>query len=353
MRPDELPLLGRALVDWFETDARDLPWRHRRDSYAIWVSEIMLQQTTVAAVLRRYEPFLERFPDIATLASAEEDEVLAELQGLGYYRRFRALKRAADELHAKGQTELPRTLKELRALPGIGTYTAGAIASIAFDLDVAAVDGNVVRVLSRLFCIDQDARAQKRYAEIAETMMPAGQAALFNQSLFDLGATICSPKTPRCPFCPLRKSCEARARGVVESFPPMPPRPKPTEVQLAAAYLARDERIVFVRRPDEASRMPGFLELPECWLDPDEDPEPALLARVKEQVGVDARFVELGLMGEARHSITRYRLRCSLYRLELPSRPSGEVEFLSPSDIRSEERPISTLSLKLLRAAGL
>src|SRR5438045_2904526 len=194
--------LADRLLSWFATARRDLPWRKEpRDPYRVWVSEVMLQQTRVEVVIPYYHRFLRRFPTLASLAAAPLDEVLALWSGLGYYARARNLHRAAQACGGR----LPETADGLRALPGFGPYTAAAVASLAFGEDVALVDGNVARVLSRLFAIREDARA--RAWEIAARLLPRGRAGAFNEALMELGATVCTPRTPDCPRCPLQRMC--------------------------------------------------------------------------------------------------------------------------------------------------
>jgi A/G-specific adenine glycosylase len=212
----------RRLLDWYGRSRRDLPWRRVRDPYAIWVSEVMLQQTRVATVIPYYERFLARFPTLTALARAEESEVLAAWQGLGYYRRARALHRGARAVAADHGGSLPRDLEGLRAIPGIGPYTAGAIASIAFDTPAPVVDGNVTRVLCRLYALGGDPAKNPLRAELwrrAAQLVPAARASDFNQALMELGATVCTPRAPRCDECPLRRACLARSHGSAEALP--------------------------------------------------------------------------------------------------------------------------------------
>ena len=208
-------LLQRRLLAWYRRHQRDLPWRRTRDPYAIWVSEIMLQQTQVATAIPYYERFLRRFPHVRALARAPMERVLKSWEGLGYYSRARNLRRAAQIVLAEHGGRLPEEPEALRKLPGIGRYTAGAISSIAFDRDEPVLDGNVIRVLCRVFLIranPKSARTQKRLWKLAEELLPAGHASFFNQALMDLGATICMPSHPHCDRCPLRQA-PIRCRG--------------------------------------------------------------------------------------------------------------------------------------------
>ena len=206
--------LGRALIRWYRRNRRDLPWRRTNDPYAIWISEVMLQQTTVPTIAPRWQRFLHRFPTVGALAQAPEREVLAEWAGLGYYARARNLCRAAKRIVSAGA--FPRTAVEWRALPGVGPYTAAAIASICFGEPAAVVDGNVARVLSRLEALRLDPRSpagSRRLRSAAQALLDHGAPGEFNQALMELGATVCTPRAPRCPDCPLGASCRARTAG--------------------------------------------------------------------------------------------------------------------------------------------
>lgn len=250
----------RRLLSWFAENARDLPWRRSRDPYAIWVSEIMLQQTRVAAVLDHYDRFLRHFPSVQHLAAAAEDEVLALWSGLGYYRRARLLHRAAQVVASEMSGNLPQTAADLRTLPGIGDYTSAAVASIAFKKTVACVDGNVERVLLRLrgWSEDSGSRAKIR-AEAARLLDPA-RPGDFNQAMMELGATLCLPRSPLCLRCPVCDFCATRGEHPALARKPMRSR------NSAHAFLLRTRnslpKVLLERRPPGATLMPGMWELP-------------------------------------------------------------------------------------------
>lgn len=209
-----------ALLRWYDEHGRDLPWRHTTDPYQIWLSEVILQQTRIQQGQAYWERFVRRWPSVDALAAATEDEVLREWQGLGYYSRARNLHHAAQEIVKKGK--FPDTLEDVKSLKGVGDYTAAAIGSIAFGWDVAVVDGNVYRVLSRYFGIDtpiNTTEGKKLFTELAQSLLPVGEASRFNQAMMDFGAIQCSPKTPLCMLCPLQDSCAALREGLVESLP--------------------------------------------------------------------------------------------------------------------------------------
>ena len=251
--PERGRALAGALVRWFRASHRDLPWRRTRDPYAIWVSEIMLQQTRVEAVIPYYDRFVARFPTVHALADAPLDDVLHAWSGLGYYRRARQLHAAAALVVREHAGELPSEEERLRALPGIGRYTAGAIRSIAFGHAAQIVDGNVARVLSRLFALKGgpgEATWEKRLWTLAGQLVPAADPSAFNQGLMELGATVCLPRAPRCEACPLAKFCRAHALGREEAFPPPKPRAKVERVEQTAVVRvrARDGAILMRHR---------------------------------------------------------------------------------------------------------
>ncbi len=251
---DKPDVLATALVRWFNKSARDLPWRRTRDPYAIWLSEVMLQQTRVETVIPYYERFLSRFPDVRALASADIDEVLSLWSGLGYYRRARELHRCANEVVEKHGGVFPSDVPGLRALRGIGPYTAGAIASIAFDKPVPLVDGNVARVLARLFTIEHDMKSSGGMREawaIAEQIVPKEEPGKFNQALMELGATICIPRDPGCLVCPVRESCTARAQGRERDLPIMSAKKASPKVPMVAVVLEHEGQILFARRKED------------------------------------------------------------------------------------------------------
>ncbi|MBI3300290.1 MAG: A/G-specific adenine glycosylase [Elusimicrobia bacterium] len=257
--------LQKALLGWYDARKRDLPWRKDHDPYRVWLSEIMLQQTTVAAVIPYYERFLSRFPRLADLAAAEEAEVMRLWAGLGYYSRARNLLRAAREVTAAGG-RFPDTAEGLRRLPGIGRYTAGAIASIAFGRPEPLVDGNVVRVFARLFALRGDpkgAALQKKVWALAETELERARPGDWNQALMELGATVCTPAGPECSRCPAARRCAAKARGLQDSLPAPARRRAPLKLAWTALLARRDGRVLLWKRGDDERFLPGHWGLPE------------------------------------------------------------------------------------------
>ena len=254
---------SNALLEWYDSVKRDLPWRRTEDPYRIWLSEVMLQQTQVASVIPYYEAFLERFPTVIDLAEAEIDEVLARWSGLGYYRRARQLHAAAQEIAASGG-RLPTSARELEALPGIGSYTSAAIASIAFGEGVAVLDGNVERVTARLLALAGNPKhkaVRSRLLEVAEKLLDAERPGDSNQAMMELGATVCRPRNPSCLLCPLAEWCEGKGRA--EAYPSAKPRRAVEKVSWAMAIVRRpDGKMLLFKRGRNEELMPGLWELP-------------------------------------------------------------------------------------------
>ncbi|HEX4643869.1 MAG TPA: A/G-specific adenine glycosylase, partial [Candidatus Acidoferrales bacterium] len=233
----DLPKFRRRLLSWFSKRKRDLPWRRTRDPYRIWLSEIMLQQTRVAAVIPYYERFLEAFPDVRSLASAKTDDVLANWAGLGYYSRARNLQRAAREIAARPAADFPRDYDAALDLPGIGRYTAAAVLSIAYGAPHAALDGNVARVLARIGAVRGDLRVPSRWRKLeaaAQELLACRAPGDWNQAMMELGATLCTPRSPRCGLCPVEAWCRARQLGIAEKLPTARKKRATLDVTLAA-----------------------------------------------------------------------------------------------------------------------
>lgn len=248
------PALATALEAWFRRDHRDMPWRRTRDPYAVWVSEIMLQQTRVETVERYYDAFMARFPSVAALAAADEQAVLQAWSGLGYYRRARLLHRGAQHVVTEQGGQLPADADGLRSIPGVGEYTAGAIASIAFDLPVPLVDGNVARVLSRIERVEdpreQAATARRHWQRVA-AILRHGTPRVLSQALMELGATVCTPRSPQCLLCPVRPHCGAHAAGKQEEIPAPRKKVAQPRSQWVALAVVHRGRLLLVQRPAE------------------------------------------------------------------------------------------------------
>ena len=259
--PDPKPHeIARALLTHFDAHRRAMPWRETSDPYAIWVSEVMLQQTRVDTVIPYWTAWMERFPTVHDLADADLDDVLKRWEGLGYYSRARNLHGAAKMVRERFDGRVPDTVEELRQLPGVGEYTAGAVASIAHGVPTPAVDGNVRRVLSRLYDLEAPTAAQLR--SLAAELVPTDRPGDFNQALMELGATVCTPRSPDCDACPLAEWCEARRLGVQEQRPRPKARKSVPEETVRTAVIARDDdALLLVRRP-ESGLLGGLWEFP-------------------------------------------------------------------------------------------
>jgi A/G-specific adenine glycosylase len=252
--------LRRALLSWYDRSARLLPWRRTRAPYRIWIAEVMLQQTRIAVVLPAYERFLHAFPTIAELAHADEERVLSLWSGLGYYSRARALRRAAIRIQSNGG-RFPNDLAAALQLPGVGPYTAAAVLSIAFDRPHATVDGNVIRVLSRLFCLQRPDGRGEPHVSLAAALLDRKRPGDWNQALMELGEVVCLPKSPRCQACPVRAWCAAFAAARVDAYPPPRPRKQPERLRLRLTLLHdRRGRLLLERG--------AFRFLPHLWLPP-------------------------------------------------------------------------------------
>jgi len=285
--PGDLPA---SVETWFQKAARDLPWRDTPDPYRIWVSEIMLQQTRVATVLEYYQPFLEAFPTVEALAEADRDAVLKAWEGLGYYARARRLHRAARQVVEQHEGVLPDTVRELKELPGIGEYTAAALVALAFDGDAPVVDGNVLRVVTRLRDIETpiDRTDTRRRVEhhLTTWLEFADDPGTFSEGLMELGALICTPGDPDCDRCPVRDDCRARQRDRVEELPVTGKRPERPHHEVTAGVLLEEGRILIARRPEDRM-LGGLWEFPGGKQEDGETLREALTREFMEELGVE------------------------------------------------------------------
>lgn len=325
-KPAGIAAIRRRLLQWYRQHRRDLPWRRTADPYRIWISEIMLQQTRVAAVIPYYERFLTLFPDPAALAKAREQDLLTAWAGLGYYSRARNLQKAARTI-----VDLPRFPADyaaLRQLPGVGDYTAAAVASIAFGRPHAVLDGNVLRVLSRMVAECADIKSQvvrKSLRAVADALLDRKRPGEFNQALMELGATVCLPKQPLCGQCPIRPYCQAREQGIENQLPLNGVRPVAHRRELHLLVIDQGEKVLLTERPADSKRLAGFWELPE-----------------REQV--PGAIID-SPAGEFRHTIVHTTYLVQVYRASVRRRPEG-FQWIAKSALQTF--PLSTTTTKAL-----
>ncbi|MFL5453769.1 MAG: A/G-specific adenine glycosylase [Myxococcales bacterium] len=348
MNPSAFPSTATsALLDWFKASRRPLPWRREpRDPYRVWLSEVMLQQTRVAAMLPRYVAFVARFPTLEALARASLDEVVALFSGLGYYARARNLHAAARAAAALGG--LPRSAAELEKLPGFGPYTAAAVASLAFGEQAALVDGNVARVLSRVLRIAGNAaEVRARAWELAPSLLPEGRAGEFNEAMMELGATVCTPRSPSCGACPLEGHCETRSQGDAHAFPaPKAERVRPV-LEWAAAALTHSDGSVLLRRHCDGELFAGTWGLP---FQETAGHTPRRSARVALD-SCGAQAVALEKRGEVHQTLTHRELHVTLFAGPGDAAEREDLRFVAPAALGSVG--LSSLARKCLRACGI
>jgi A/G-specific adenine glycosylase len=339
------------LLAWYDRHRRNLPWRAKpgatADPYRVWLSEIMLQQTTVVAVKPFYERFLERFPTVESLAEAPADAVMQAWAGLGYYSRARNLHACAKAVVEKHGGGFPSTEAELLKLPGIGAYTAAAVAAIAFDQRAAAVDGNVERVVSRLFMVEEPLpKAKPVIRGLTEDLVPADRPGDFAQAIMDLGATICTPKRPACAICPWMTPCQARAAGLQDTFPKKQKK-ETGQLRKGAAFvvLRADDSILLRTRPPQGL-LGGMVETPTSAWEPDYEPSRAMV-----DAPIEARWRRLP--GVVRHVFTHFPLELTVFLAKVPKdEPAPEDMRWTPRHQLYEEALPGAMKKVLAHALG-
>lgn len=323
--------IAGPLLSWYQQHARRLPWRDNPSPYQVWVSEIMLQQTRVDTAIAYFNRWMELFPTIEDLAKSHEQDVLRAWEGLGYYSRARNLHRSARMVMTEYAGQLPSTTEELQKLPGIGRYTAGAIASIAFGRDAPALDGNIRRVLSRVFNVNlpaQSPQGEKILWDLARLSLPTGKAGDFNQAIMDLGSSICTPRSPACLVCPLTEMCQARLSGVQEQRPILASRPTIPHYTVTAAVIQRDDTILIARRP-AGGLLAGLWEFPGGKVEKGEDLPQGLRREIEEELGVS---IEVGeAIGVFTHAYTHFKVTLHAFYCSLIA---GEPKPLEASELR-------------------
>jgi A/G-specific adenine glycosylase len=349
----EIGKFRRRLLAWFSARKRDLPWRRTKDPYRIWLSEIMLQQTRVAAVVPYYESFLRRFPDMQSLARARAEAVLSHWAGLGYYSRARNLLRAAQEIDARHDGRFPSEYDAALALPGIGRYTAAAVLSIAYDKPLAVLDGNVARVLARLGALRGDLRAPALWQKLeatAQDLLARGTPGDWNQAMMELGATVCVPKSPKCGACPVAQWCRARKLGIEDQLPDARKKRASTKITLAAAVLVDSRgRTLLVRQAgNDGALFSRMWQFPA--LETSADASFNLAHHLREKFGLKIADEQMTQLKTARHAVTfrEIRLVPFLIRMErLPKIAGARTPLLG----RFGKLAVSSATRKIAKAA--
>jgi A/G-specific adenine glycosylase len=349
LTPAQLRRLRSRLLAWYAGAARDLPWRKSRDPYRVWVSEIMLQQTQVATVRDYFQRFVAAFPDVHSLAAADESQVLRLWEGLGYYRRARQLHAAAKKVVDEFAGEFPPDLGELQSLPGVGRYTAGAIASIAFDQRAPILEANTIRLLSRLIAYRDDplkAAGQRVLWQTAADILPQTDVARFNQALMELGSLVCTPADPKCETCPLSTVCAAYAAGLQQRIPQAKAKQTYTELREAAVIIHRNG-CVLMRECGEGERWAGLWDFPRFGLE-SEGPlfaRDEIISKVRAQTGITC--TPGPLLKTIKHGVTRYRITLDCYEARHASGRAKASRWIAKCDLA--QLPLSTTGRKITR----
>ncbi|MGV7221025.1 MAG: A/G-specific adenine glycosylase [Nitrospinales bacterium] len=311
--------IQQSILNWYQSQKRDLPWRKTRDPYFIWVSEIMLQQTQVRKVIPYYERWISAFPTIDKLAQSLESKVLKLWEGLGYYSRARNLHKAAKIIALEHGGKVPDTYDKILRLPGIGHYSAGAILSIAYSKHETVLDGNVIRVLARLFKLNENGSNVKSLFNLrhyAVKLLSEDSPGDFNQAMMELGSEICSPRKPACTLCPAQSWCMSYKNGEQEDYPPHKVRQSAKKIEVSAAVILKSGKVYIQQRPNKGL-MGGLWEFPGGKLEKNESQENCLLREINEELGVDIKIQEK--LMTIKHSYTKFRVTLHVFNCRLPS----------------------------------
>lgn len=351
--PNRTKTFHSRLLNWYKTVKRDMPWRKTVDPYRILVSEFMLQQTQVKTVIPYYEKWIKSFPTIKKLASTSESNVLKHWEGLGYYSRARNLRNSAILIQKNYAGKVPDSLEEIQKLPGVGHYTAGAVLSIAYDKKVPALDGNVKRVLSRLFLLKENGsnkKSENKLWETMDTLLPEKDCGDFNQAFMELGATICLPQNPCCEVCPLKGFCQAKQKGKQKQFPPPKKATEITSIQVCAAVIFNKSR-VYIQKRKAGGLMGGLWEFPGGKMNPGETEEECLRREIKEELGLSIRIGKKIMTH--RHSYTRFRVTLNVYHCHIHSgtlSPSACDEWKWVNSETLNQYPFPAANVKIIKS---
>jgi len=331
MKNIEMKLLQKALLGWYKANKRQLPWRETKVPYRIWISEVMAQQTQIDTVIPYFERFLQRFPDIETLAEADLQDVLKLWEGLGYYSRARNMHKAAKLILEKYNGCFPRNYEEILALPGVGKYIAAAISSIAFSKPHAVLDGNVKRVLSRLTCSEKsinDSKSQKYYQKLADTLLDTHNPGDYNQSLMELGALICKPANPFCVDCPAKQYCCAYQKNSVTDYPKKIKREKVPTYNIVIGVIRKDGKLLITKRKEEGL-LGGLWEFPGGKIQKGESGEIACIREIREETSLNVKIDKY--LTHVRHAYSHFKIEVDVYICDYIH---GDVNLSCPVDYR-------------------
>ncbi len=327
----DIKFVQEELLKWFEKNQRSLPWREKYEPYQVWISEIMLQQTQVKTVLPYFDCWMKALPMIQSIAEVKEDKVLKLWEGLGYYSRARNIQKASKQIMEQHGGDFPSDYDDILALPGVGRYTAGAISSIAFNQNQPLVDGNVIRVLSRLFFYTKNTRlpeADKQMWEWASAVLPKGKARNFNQALMEFGALQCTPAATDCRPCPLKSRCKAYENDMVDQLPDRGPKKVSKNIKVAIAVIKKGDKVFIQKRP-ATGLMAGLWEFPGGKIEKGESAIKALHREVKEEVGISISNVRP--IKKIKHAYTSFKVDLHCFAAD---HEEGEVQLKSASDGR-------------------
>ncbi len=341
-----------GLLPWFSGNKRSMPWRSNRTPYRVWISELMLQQTRVDQATPYFHRFMKRFPSLKSLAAATQEEVLKQWEGLGYYSRARNLHKAAQIIATKHRGRFPKTAEEIIALPGIGSYTAAAIGSLAFNLDLAVLDGNVIRVLSRLFAYTRDTRtspAKNELQQYADELLVKGDAGNFNEAMMELGATVCAPKNPDCPACPLARVCLGFESGRPTDYPVKAPKKKVPHIVVGAAVVTNADGQVLVAQRRSEDMLGGLWEFPGGKQEPGETIKQCIARELEEELGINTEIGDF--LVSVKHAYSHFTMDMHTYFASIASgRPRPihcqDFRWMEIADLR--RLPYSRADLKII-----
>jgi A/G-specific adenine glycosylase len=328
------------LLPWFAANKRSMPWRSNRTPYRVWISELMLQQTRVDQVIPYFKRFMQRFPSLKSLATAPQEDVLKMWEGLGYYSRARNLHKAARLIANEHQGRFPNTAEDILKLPGVGSYTAAAIGSLAFNLDLAVLDGNVIRVLSRLFAYTRDTRstpAKKELQQLADDLLVKGDAGNFNEAMMELGATVCLPKNPKCGECPLGKTCLGHQSGRPTDYPVKAPKKKVPHIVVGAAVVTNRKGEVLIAQRRDQDMLGGLWEFPGGKQEPGETIQQCIVRELKEELGINIETK--AFLVTVKHAYSHFTMEMHTFWAKIKSgRPRPihcqDYQWLKISDLR-------------------